>query len=79
VLPGPGPTPAATAEETECLLRWLDEPGVTVLASDGVWSSPAAGAARLAGWLARVDEARGHREMFRERVRRPESRPARLG
>ena len=27
VPPGPGPLPASSAEETECLLRWLDSPG----------------------------------------------------
>src|SRR5690606_3146573 len=26
VVPGPGPTPAASAEETECILRWLETP-----------------------------------------------------
>lgn len=43
VLPGPGPTPAASAEETECVLRWLDQPGVRLVDVDGVWVSPAHG------------------------------------
>jgi DNA polymerase III subunit epsilon len=46
VLPGPGPTHAATAEETECILRWLESPGVRLVEVDGEWSLPAQGAAR---------------------------------
>ena len=41
---GFGPIPAATAEETECLLRWLDQPGIRVVR--GVWQCPVAGSAR---------------------------------
>ncbi len=41
---GYGPVPAATAEETECLLRWLDTPGLRVVR--GTWQAPLAGAAR---------------------------------
>ena len=41
---GYGPIPAATAEETECLLRWLDTPGLRVVR--GAWHAPLAGAAR---------------------------------
>ena len=44
VEPAPGPTPAATAEETECVLRWLDQPGTRIVALSGQWSSPAHGA-----------------------------------
>jgi DNA polymerase III subunit epsilon len=41
---GPGPTPAASAEETECVLRWLDGAGVRLVQVDGTWTSPAKGA-----------------------------------
>lgn len=41
---GYGPVPAATAEETECLLRWLDTPGLRVVR--GTWQTPLAGGAR---------------------------------
>ena len=41
---GYGPIPAATAEETECLLRWLDTPGLRIVR--GAWQAPLAGAAR---------------------------------
>jgi DNA polymerase-3 subunit epsilon len=44
VLPGPGPAPAATPEESEKVLRWLELPGVRLVAVDGEWSCPLAGA-----------------------------------
>jgi len=47
---GPSPCPAgsASAEETEKILRWMDSPGVRMVAIDGVWTCPVngAGAAR---------------------------------
>ncbi|MDQ3627900.1 MAG: DEDD exonuclease domain-containing protein [Actinomycetota bacterium] len=44
VVPGPGPTPAASAGETECLLRWLESPDVRLVDVDGTWSCPVGGA-----------------------------------
>jgi len=44
VTPGPGPLPCASAEETECVLRWLERPGVRLVVSSGAWCSPAHGA-----------------------------------
>jgi DNA polymerase-3 subunit epsilon len=46
VLPGPGPLPAATAEETEVLLRWLESDGVRLVHVDGDWLCPVEGATR---------------------------------
>lgn len=43
---GFGPTPAATVEETECLLRWLDTDGIRIVR--GTWQCPLAGSARHA-------------------------------
>ena len=54
VVPRPGPVPAASAEETECVLRWLETPGVRLVEVDGEWSLPARGAGRL---QARIDRA----------------------
>ncbi|MBV9291056.1 MAG: DEDD exonuclease domain-containing protein, partial [Frankiales bacterium] len=34
---GVGPTPAASAEEMDCILRWLAEPGARLVALDGTW------------------------------------------
>ena len=46
VIPGLGPTPSATAEETEKILRWLEQPGVRLVRVTGDWTCPVAGAAR---------------------------------
>jgi DNA polymerase-3 subunit epsilon len=54
VQPGVSPLPASSAEETECLLRWLDSPGVRLVRLDGTWASPARGAGAL---LARYSQA----------------------
>jgi DNA polymerase-3 subunit epsilon len=58
VLPGAGPTPAATAEETECILRWLEQPGTRLVELEGQWSSPAHGAGRWREWLGRAEAGR---------------------
>lgn len=44
VEPGYGPAPAASVEETECLLRWLDSPGMRMVR--GSWHTRLDGAAR---------------------------------
>ena len=48
VAPGAGPLPAATPEETEKVLRWLEAPGVRIVSLEGEWTCPVhgAGAAR---------------------------------
>jgi DNA polymerase-3 subunit epsilon len=43
---GPGPVPAASAEETEKILRWLESPGVRLIEVDGEWVCPVGGATR---------------------------------
>jgi len=47
VLGGYGPIPAATVEETETLLRWLDSPGLRIVR--GAWHVPLESAARHLG------------------------------
>ncbi|MCW2798169.1 MAG: exonuclease protein [Nocardioides sp.] len=59
VTTAPGPVPAATAEETERVLRWLEAPGVRLIDVDGEWTCPVAGATRH---LALHDAARRSRE-----------------
>ncbi|MCW2766598.1 MAG: exonuclease protein [Nocardioides sp.] len=54
----PGPVPAATAEETERVLRWLESPGIRLIDVEGEWSCPVAGATRH---LALHDAARDSR------------------
>ena len=46
VIPGPGPTPAASAEETEKILRWLESEGVRLARLDGEWTCPVGGATK---------------------------------
>ena len=46
VDPGPGPTPAASAEESEKILRWLESDGVRLVHADGEWTCPVGGAAK---------------------------------
>jgi DNA polymerase III subunit epsilon len=46
VAAAPGPVPAATAEETEKVLRWLESPGIRLVDVDGEWTCPVAGATR---------------------------------
>ena len=46
VMTSPGPVPAATAEETEKVLRWLESPGVRLVDIDGEWVCPVGGASR---------------------------------
>ena len=38
--------PAATAEESERILRWLESPGVRLVEVEGEWTCPLGGAAR---------------------------------
>ncbi len=46
VAAGPGPTPAATAQESEQILRWLEQPGVRLVHVEGEWTCPIRGATR---------------------------------
>ncbi len=56
VTPGFGPTPAATHEETELLLRWLATPGIRLVR--GAWQSPLAGSARHLAPFVELESAR---------------------
>ncbi len=44
VTPPVPPAPAATAEETELVLRWLGRPGVRIVSMEGEWTCPVGGA-----------------------------------
>lgn len=68
VVPGPGPVHAAGAEETECVLRWLESPGVRLVQVEGSWSLPVTGAGRLRD---RIDRAYRVAEPRRSREGRP--------
>ena len=71
---GHGPTPAASAEEMQILLRWLDEPGTRLVELEGTWSSPAFGAGGCSEWL---DARESATPLDDRRALRPDHRPAR--
>ncbi|MEX2289736.1 MAG: DEDD exonuclease domain-containing protein [Mycobacteriales bacterium] len=78
VVPGPGPLPAATAEEVESVLRWLELPGTRLVRLDGTWASPAFGAGGRRAWLEAAQQARATAHPFDDRRGlRPLARPAR--
>ncbi|MCB0894744.1 MAG: DEDD exonuclease domain-containing protein [Nocardioides sp.] len=63
----PGPTPAATAEETEKILRWLESPGIRLVDVDGEWTCPVAGATRHLAVHDAVNQSRLSLVPFAER------------
>jgi len=80
VLPGLGPTPCASAEETERVLAWLERPETRMVRSSGSWASPAAGAWRWRRLLEQLDAGSGGVDPFADRRRlRPVARPHRAG
>lgn len=78
VAPGPGPVPAASAEETERVLRWLEQPGVRLIDVEGEWICPTAGATRHLALHDAVEHSRVSLVPFDERRSlTPEHRPVR--
>jgi DNA polymerase-3 subunit epsilon len=68
---------SALAEETECILRWLEEPGTRIAHVSHGWAMPAFGAGGLRAYLA-TDGARDAADPFVDRRRLPmAARPAR--
>ncbi len=64
---GPGPAPAASAEESEQLLRWLEQPGVRLVHVDGEWTCPVRGATRHLAVHDAVEQSRASLAPFDER------------
>ncbi|MGI8435158.1 MAG: DEDD exonuclease domain-containing protein [Nocardioidaceae bacterium] len=78
VLAGPGPAPAATSEESERILRWLEQTGVRLVHVDGTWSCPVDGAESRREVLESIKEARAALVPFdTPRLSSAMSRPAR--
>ena len=78
VRPGPGPTPAASAEESEKILRWLESEGVRLVHADGEWTCPVGGAAKHLPRHDAVHESRATLDPFDDRrALRPMHQPAR--
>ncbi|MEV0426832.1 DEDD exonuclease domain-containing protein [Micromonospora sp. NPDC050495] len=66
VLPGHGPVPAATAEETERILSWLERPETRLVEASAGWASPITGAGRFRALLAKAENG-GSRQLSTER------------
>ena len=52
------PSTAATTEESEKILRWLESPGVRIVDVDGAWTCPVGGAAPVRAELEPLETAR---------------------
>jgi DNA polymerase-3 subunit epsilon len=85
VRPAPGPTPCASAEESERVLAWLERPDVRLVECPEGWAYPAAGAARYAELLSlaesggRTADPLGDQESRRGLARRRYRSSARSG
>jgi len=78
VIPSPGPAPAATTEESEKILRWLELPHTRLVHIDGVWSCPVGGAESQRELLDSIDGSRESLVPFDQpRLSSTLSRPAR--
>ena len=64
VLPAHGPTPAASAEETECVLRWLEQPGTRLVSLTGTWACPTHGAGGVRLWADAAGNGRDRLDPF---------------
>jgi len=58
VAPAVAPSTAATPEESEKILRWLESPGVRIVDVDGAWTCPVGGAAPVRAELEPLETAR---------------------
>jgi len=58
VANAPGPVPAATAEETEKVLRWLEATGIRLIDVAGEWVCPVGGATRHLSVYDAVNQSR---------------------
>lgn len=73
---GPSPCPAASAEEVDCVVRWLEGPGTRLVSVAGEWVSPAFGAGSQRHWLDACDGARASSDPLGDhRGLRPQERP----
>ncbi len=71
------PGSVALTEETECILRWLEQPGTRLVRTSDAWAMPAFGAGGLRAFLG-SDAARVAADPFADRRQLPVvARPAR--
>jgi DNA polymerase-3 subunit epsilon len=73
-----GPTAYASAEEIECVLRWLEAPGARLVEVEGAWACPAYGAGGQRVLLDLAIDASIEADPFADRrTLRPVHQPAR--
>ncbi|GAB3252639.1 DEDD exonuclease domain-containing protein [Alteromonas gracilis] len=78
VIPGHGPVPSASAEETERVLRWLESDGTRLVRVEGEWSCVITGSARHTAVHDAAQSSRQSLVPFDERRSLPvAARPAR--
>jgi DNA polymerase-3 subunit epsilon len=65
------PQHPALAEEIDCLLRWLEEPGTRLVRSSHPWAMPAFGAGRMRAYLAGGGSGTRAVDPFADRRRLP--------
>ena len=61
---GPDDEPAASVDETELVLRWMEKPGSRLVELTGTLASPAPGTGTFSAFLARVEAGRAGRDPF---------------
>jgi len=61
---GPADEPAASVDETELVLRWIEKPGTRLVQVEGTLACPAPGTGAYSGFLARVEAGRAERDPF---------------
>jgi len=72
----PAPLPAAHPEETDQILRWLDQPGARLVDLDGEWTTPVHGAAQA---LWRLEPPSTRQPAQQQPAQQPAQRPPRPG
>jgi DNA polymerase III subunit epsilon len=76
---GPDDEPAASVDETELVLRWMEKPGTRLVQVSGTLACVAPGTGAYSGFLARVEAGRGDRDPFADqRSLGTRSRPERV-
>jgi DNA polymerase-3 subunit epsilon len=76
---GPAGELAASVDETEIVLRWMEKPGTRLVELDGTLACPAPGTGAYSAFLARVDGGRAQRDPFADgRSLRTRDRPDRV-
>src|SRR3954454_19333210 len=61
---GPAEEPAASVDETELVMRWIERPGTRLVQVEGVLACPAPGTGAYSGFLARVEAGHAGRDPF---------------